>query len=216
MSSIRVSIVGDDPFFCAGLTQALAAHAALLIGSSELQAWTTEALVAADVLLLDSRINGIVRRCAALEPSQRPYPLLIMVPDEVSAVEALAAGARGVVQKSEPMTHLVHAIRAVHAGSVWAPRHLIAEVWRRHRRGTPGIEQRLSRREYEVVRSVVSGMSNKELAARLQISTATVKAHLTHVFAKLGVQGRGELVALYHGVPFDRMRHAPRPIAGPR
>jgi len=58
----------------------------------------------------------------------------------------------------------------------------------------------LSSREKEVLRHAATGLSNKELAERLAISEATVKVHLTHIFQKLGVRGRAELAAVYHGL----------------
>jgi DNA-binding NarL/FixJ family response regulator len=103
------------------------------------------------------------------------------------------------------MSDVVRAIAAVNEGRVWAPRHVVVDAWLRQRRGSVPdlraalVEKRLSARECEVVRYVAAGLSNKELADRLAISTATVKAHLTHIFQKLGVQGRGELTAVYHG-----------------
>jgi DNA-binding CsgD family transcriptional regulator len=77
------------------------------------------------------------------------------------------------------------------------------------------VEHRLSDREAQVVRCVVAGMSNKDLAVQLGITMATVKAHLTRVFQKLGVHGRGELIAAYHGtlVPGARDRFETRRLA---
>jgi DNA-binding NarL/FixJ family response regulator len=212
MSPIRVSIVGDDPFFCAGLRQLLSTHASLLISDNDLPTLTGGTPNAPDILLVDSRMDGVLERCARFETTRRPYLILLMVPNDASAVDALAAGARGIVQKTEQITDVARAIRVVHEGSVWAPRHIVVEMWLRYRRGAPVVEQRLSAREYEVVRSVVSGMSNKELADHLGISTATVKAHLTRVFQKLGVNGRGELIAVYHGSPVARVRSSLRAL----
>jgi DNA-binding NarL/FixJ family response regulator len=62
------------------------------------------------------------------------------------------------------------------------------------------LARRLSRREREVFRYAATGMANKELAQRLAISEATVKVHLTRIFQKLGVSGRAELAAAYHGL----------------
>jgi len=62
------------------------------------------------------------------------------------------------------------------------------------------LEHQLSSREREVFRHAATGLSNKELADRLAISRATVKAHLTQIFQKLGVNGRAQLAAVYHGV----------------
>ena len=78
--------------------------------------------------------------------------------------------------------------------------------------GAATLDRSLSRREREIFRHAASGLANKELASRLAIGEATVKAHLTHIFQKLGVRGRAELAALYHGVtppcPKRRRRRA--------
>jgi DNA-binding NarL/FixJ family response regulator len=118
-------------------------------------------------------------------------------------VDALAAGARGVIHKDAPITDVVRAVHAVDDGSVWAPRHVVLDAWLRHRRSTPDaaarfLERRLSNREAEVLRWVATGMTNKELAERLAISPATVKAHLTRIFEKVGIRRRAELIATYH------------------
>lgn len=60
------------------------------------------------------------------------------------------------------------------------------------------IQDRLSPREQQVVQLIVRGFSNLEIASRLGITEATVKAHLTHIFQKLALRGRGQLVARYH------------------
>jgi DNA-binding NarL/FixJ family response regulator len=94
----------------------------------------------------------------------------------------------------------------VHAGSIWARRRWVdaALTWlaaARHR-PAPGLElhARLSEREREVFRYAAAGLGNKQLAERLYISEATVKVHMTHIFQKLGVTGRAELAAAYHGL----------------
>jgi len=92
-------------------------------------------------------------------------------------------------------------------GQVWAPRRVIVDALKRVRRelharsaGEAALAARLSAREREVFHLAVSGRGNKEVADRLAISEATVKVHLSHIFQKLGVRGRGELAAAYHGI----------------
>lgn len=121
-------------------------------------------------------------------------------------MNALAAGARGVVWRGAGLDQIVSAIRTVEDGKLWAPRDAVAATWARikdevaaHRVARDALVERLSRREQEVLRQTAAGLANKEVAARLSISEATVKVHLTHIFQKLGVHGRGELVAAYYG-----------------
>jgi DNA-binding CsgD family transcriptional regulator len=70
------------------------------------------------------------------------------------------------------------------------------------------VDARLSRREREVLRHAATGISNKELAARLDISEATVKVHLTRIFQKLGISSRAALAATYHDNGLGRASRA--------
>ena len=72
---------------------------------------------------------------------------------------------------------------------------------------------RLSKRESEIFRHAAAGLSNKELADRLAISQATVKAHLTRIFQKLGLRRRTGLAAAYHGLIPPSPEAAPPPPA---
>jgi DNA-binding NarL/FixJ family response regulator len=123
-------------------------------------------------------------------------------------LDALSAGARGILYRRATAEEVLKAIHVVIAGDVWAPRDLLAAVWLRHvnasvvtRRATEALlEERLTLREREVLRCTASGLGNKEVAAQLSISEATVKVHLTHIFRKLGLRSRGELAAACNGI----------------
>jgi DNA-binding NarL/FixJ family response regulator len=109
--------------------------------------------------------------------------------------------------KSARPEQLLQALRVVHDGGMWAPRQVMAECIERltrtsaaDRSAEPNLARQLSFREREVFRLAATGLSNKEVADRLDISGATVKAHLTQIFQKLGVSGRAQLAAVYHGL----------------
>jgi DNA-binding NarL/FixJ family response regulator len=210
----RVAVVCDDVFFREGLHQLLRDHPAIAIVDHDPQP-PDETAPAPDVLLVDSRREDSLDLCRLCEPDGPPYVILLMVPNETVAVAALGAGARGIVRTSDAIADAIRAISVVHAGSIWAPRSVIVEAWLRQRRGDPVVAERLSAREYEIVQSVASGMSNKELAEHYGISKATVKAHLTHVFQKLGLNGRGELIATYHGTSVPRNRSSHQAMTSP-
>jgi DNA-binding NarL/FixJ family response regulator len=208
MTRTRVALVCDDVFFREGLQQLLRDDPSITIVDEASSA--SGGAVPSDVVLVDSRRDDALDQCLRIDPDVRPFVILVMVPNDSVAIDAIAAGARGIVRKIDPIQDLVRAVAVVADGSIWAPRDVLVDAWLRHRRGAPTVAQRLSAREYEIVQSVASGMSNKELAAHHGISKATVKAHLTHVFQKLGLTGRGELIATYHGTSVAREREARR------
>lgn len=210
MPQVRIAILSDDRLFCEGL-QRIIAGVTLFEGVGIYQAsdaLTTMLAIFADVLLMDSRVSKALELCASLRRERGPAVILVAAPDDDQwASEALVAGARGIMVKSAPPEDLVMAVQMVHEGLIWARRRVLtARIdWLS---GDPAtvrppdslLEQRLSVREREVFRQAAKGIGNKELADRLEISEATVKAHLTHIFLKLGLRGRAELAAAYHGV----------------
>jgi len=172
-------------------------------------------MAGAHVVLLDSRTEGALGLCAALRRSGGAAVIFVAAPDEGGWPQmALAAGARGLLGKSTRPTQLLQALRVVHGGGVWAPRRVMAECIEKltrtsasERPSDPVFARQLSLREREVFRHAATGLSNKEVADRLDISRATVKAHLTQIFQKLGVSGRAQLAAVYHGLAASSSAH---------
>jgi len=96
---------------------------------------------------------------------------------------------------------LIKAIRTTHAGELWAERKVLSQVvdsllQRMEGLNTPlaALRETLTEREEEVVKWVIHGMMNKEIAAQLGISEKTVKAHLGNIFSKLKVSRRLQLL----------------------
>jgi len=115
-------------------------------------------------------------------------------------VDAFRAGARGIFSRQGSIEMLVKAVRCVHEGQIWANSRemsLAVEALANSRMVRPlnanGLNQ-LSPREMEVVRCLAEGMSNREIAERLQLSQHTIKNYLFRVFDKLGVSSRMELL----------------------
>jgi DNA-binding NarL/FixJ family response regulator len=104
---------------------------------------------------------------------------------------AIEAGATGYLLKDAPREELIRAVRAAFKGeSVLSPAvagHLLGQV-RKPTRNT------LSQRELEVLRLIADGTTNREAAAKLFVSEATIKTHLLHIFDKLGVRDRAAAV----------------------
>ncbi len=223
--AIRVAILSDDRLFREGLLRIVGAESSLVVVGWDGGAPLASAPRAAgpDILIVDSRMKGALALCAEIKRMGVPAVVFVAAPDDDTwASEALGAGACGILAKTAGPEDLVKAVRAVHEGQIWARRHVMA-AWMKHLAGARGprfdetlLERGLSEREREVFRHAAAGLSNKELAHRLAISQATVKAHLTHIFQKLGLRGRVELAAAYHGIlPPSSERPAPPPFRHP-
>jgi DNA-binding NarL/FixJ family response regulator len=207
--AIRVALVSDSALFRSGLRSILGAYPTFsLVG--EASALPVRDLVRAStphILLVDAQIVGALTVCAGLRQNgMRPWVILAGADgNDTWAVHALKSGARGILAKSATVENLIKAVRLVHQGEVWAShRALTLAVEELAVRSVnpvqadPAIRNRLSRREQDIAQLIASGLSNQEAANRLNITEATVKAHLTHIFQKLTLRGRGQLAALYH------------------
>jgi DNA-binding NarL/FixJ family response regulator len=111
---------------------------------------------------------------------------------DADVLPAIEAGATGYLLKDAPRSELFRAVRAAaHGETVLSPEvasRLVAQV------RSPN-DDALSDREHEVLSLIAKGASNRDAAARLSISEATVKTHLLHIYAKLGVSDRAAAVA---------------------
>jgi DNA-binding NarL/FixJ family response regulator len=154
-----------------------------------------------DVILLDISMPGM-NGITATKLIKKDLPdtnviMLTMLDQEEYVYEAVKAGATGYLLKNTGLEELVKAIKEVHKGGANfhpdAQAQLLKEYvfLARRNQDTYG----LSNREIEVLQLLADGMSNKEIASKLFISTQTVKTHIAHIFNKLGVNDRTEAVA---------------------
>ena len=193
---VRIALVSDDRLLLDGIVKILQTVPDYLVIDRE---------AGPGVLLIDSRMDGALAVCS--QSRGEAAALMIAAPSEATwCREALCAGASGILPKNSGSDALIDAVRVVSDGSVWAPRRVMADCIKHlltssvsRRVGNAMLENQLSRREREIFRQAATGLANKELAARFAIGEATVKAHLTRIFQKLGVRGRGELAAVYYG-----------------
>jgi two-component system nitrate/nitrite response regulator NarL len=143
--------------------------------------------------------SGLVQELRRREPQLR----IIVVVEESSreiVTEALRAGARGVFCRTEPIKSLAKCIVSVFNGQVWANQKQIEFVLQALANPLPIrlVDARgaalLSSREQDVVRWVAEGLTNREIAAQLDLSEHTVKNYLFRIFDKLGISNRMELI----------------------
>ncbi|MFD3515175.1 response regulator [Streptomyces sp. NPDC058657] len=157
-----------------------------------------------DVVLMDLRMPGGGGVAAIAELTRRRLPSKVLVlttyDTDSDTLPAIEAGATGYLLKDAPRDELFTAVRAAAAGrTVLSPAvatRLVTQV--RNPRPAPAAEAALSAREHEVLALVARGTSNREIARTLFISEATVKTHLTHLYAKLGVNDRAAAVSTAH------------------
>ncbi|MFF2325482.1 MULTISPECIES: response regulator [unclassified Streptomyces] len=153
-----------------------------------------------DVVLMDLRMPGGGGVAAIAELTGRGARSKVLVlttyDTDSDTLPAIEAGATGYLLKDAPRDELFTAVRAAADGrTVLSPAVASRLVSRVRTPAAPGNDA-LSAREREVLERVAKGTSNRAIAAELFISEATVKTHLTHVFAKLGAKDRAAAVAI--------------------
>jgi DNA-binding NarL/FixJ family response regulator len=203
MSRIRVALVDDHPVVLAGITALLrAAPEITLVGEAtsgeaalRLIAETTPDVVVIDVSLPDLNGLDLARRLATTCPTVRLLALTVHE-DRAYVQPLLQAGAKGYLLKRSAAEDLVRAIRAVAAGGVYLDPAIAGKA-------LPGIGsggaaspdgEPLSQREQDVLRLTARGFTNKEIAARLDVSVKTVETYKARASEKLGLRTRAEIV----------------------
>jgi two-component system nitrate/nitrite response regulator NarL len=198
---VRLVVADTRPIFRDGLRQLLQAEPRLSIVGETGDHAAVLGLVQTlqpQILLLEFSQSAfeILEAIAASGSSTRSIILADSV-DGADLTKALHLGARGLVLKDSAADVLFKCIDSVVAGRYWIAsgdvpdmraglRQLDAELRRRRAFG-------LTPRELEIVRMIVAGCTNKEIAEQLSIGENTVKSHLTHIFNKLGASTRIEL-----------------------
>jgi DNA-binding NarL/FixJ family response regulator len=201
---VRIMILGEHPIFREGLRRLLERESSFLIVCEPVNGMTAVDAVresAADILLLGLTGAGQAALDILRDLAESASPVrTIVLSDAVGTTKvsrAVQLGARGVVLKDSAPDMLFQSIESVLAGHVWIGREQVAEApsalrkLEAARRSAKAFG--LTPRELEIVRAVVAGSTNKEIAEQSGISENTVKTHLTHIFNKLGASNRVEL-----------------------
>jgi DNA-binding NarL/FixJ family response regulator len=209
--TVRVLVVDDDALVRGALRMMLSGAAGIEVVGEAGDGDEVARAVAVhrpQVVLMDIRMPRLDGITATAELRRRPDPPEVIVLTTFDADEnvlrALRAGASGFLLKDTPPARIVEAVLRVAAGDpILSPavtRRLIARVTvdggtAERSRADFG---RLTEREGDVVLAVARGRSNAEIAAELYLSVATVKTHLSHAMAKLGLTNRTQLALLAH------------------
>ena len=204
----RVLVVDDQTLMRSGLVGMLSVHDDLeVVGEAAdgLEAVQRAAVLRPDVVVMDirmPRMDGIeaTRRLRAAPDGPRVLVLTTFDLDEY-VWQALRAGAGGFLLKDAPPERLADAVRTVAAGEPLLAPSVTRRLVERYVGGPAADEAArlladLTPREREVLDLVVEGLSNAEVGARLFLSEATVKTHVTRVLGKLGVRDRVQAVVL--------------------
>lgn len=213
---IRLILVDDQALVRAGLQRILRERDGFLVvadcehGAAAVEAAAT---LRPDVVVMDVRMKGMdgveATRLIRADPDGPPVLILTTFDDDEVLSAALRAGASGFILKDASAEDLMRAVTAVAAGEGWLDPAVTGRVLAAYRKpGTvsaPGptpYGEELTARETEVVCLIGRGATNAEIAAALFVSEGTVKTHVGHVFAKLGLRDRAAAIvwAFDHGL----------------
>jgi DNA-binding NarL/FixJ family response regulator len=198
----RILVVDDHLLTRAGLRAVLADDPAFELVGEAINGDEGVALSRAlrpDLVLMDVRMPDMdgLEATRVLKQASPTTPVLIlsMFEDAALLLEAVKAGAAGYVLKTASEEDLRAAMSEALAGNFPVDRHLVRDVLRRVARETPAPPPLapsglLSGREREVLELLARGCTNREIAEQLVITASTVKVHVEHILAKLGVSDR--------------------------
>ena len=201
---MRILLADDHPLFRDGVASLLEAWGHEVVGQAAdgAQAVDLAARLHPDLVLMDVRMPGVsgltaTQRIKDADPSVG-IVMLTVSEDEDDLFVAIKAGAQGYLLKnleSRQLRSMIEGVGRGEAAITPATAARILDRFARDRRPVEGDQETLTERELDVLRLVVEGQRNKEIAAQLAISENTVKFHLKNIVEKLHVQSRAELAA---------------------
>lgn len=155
-----------------------------------------------DVVLMDYHLpDGTGAEATRAIKSRWPTARVVMltaVSDDETILESIQAGADGYLTKDRAMSDVVEAVRAAHGGEILLPRAVVFGIARRvaaaRERSVPMAEP-LTPRELEILKTLVEGLSSREICARLFIAPNTLRTHTQNIMSKLQVHSKLEAVA---------------------
>lgn len=209
----RVVIVDDDPLVRAGLSMILGGSRTITVVAEADDGEHAQEVVARerpDVVLMDIRMprrDGISATEGLLAMAHPPKVIVLTTFDtDDQVLAALRAGASGFLLKDTPPPKIVEAVHRVLAGEPILSPSVTAQLIASATDGQPTVRRdealthlaSLTERERDVAVAIGQGLSNAEIAAQLYLSVATVKSHVTRLFAKLQVDNRVQIAMRVH------------------
>jgi len=208
----KVLIAEDHPLFCEALRDVLAClFAARGIDLVAIKAASRQEILDAvereedfDLVLLDVFMPGTdgLEELIALRAKMPATPIVVIssITDPATMRRALTCGAAGFIPKSSSKALIARALEVVFDGGVYVPRELIDQrgAWVEDSDSGP-----LTPRQLAVLSLLAAGKSNKQIGRELAISDLTVKAHVTAVLRKLGVNTRAEAIVAFRHLQQD-------------
>jgi DNA-binding NarL/FixJ family response regulator len=209
---IHIAMIDSDSLRFLGLHALLSSESDLDLQSVSMAEITTRQEV--DLVLVGNRSGRNVLEVLTTMKALCPGLDVIVMGnlDDASILKAVSAGAKGYVDEAASVGELVQAIRIVVAGSVWVPRRVLAmfveQVYRSPDQGVFPGQRPFTSREREVLRMLVAGCSNREIASPLGITERTVKSYIGKLMRKVGVVNRVRLSvhAITHSLVLSRQR----------
>lgn len=208
---IRVAIADDHALVREGLRRMLSGRSDIInvIGEASNGAEAVKLVteLKPDVLLLDITMpvkDGIEATTEIVEMDVDTKILILsMHSDEQYALRTLRAGASGFISKGARLEELLKAITDVRDGNRYLPEHIAKSFAEKHIRpdSDKPLAELLSKREFQVMNYLASGMTNREIAKLLDISVKTVDTHRGHVLKKLKLRNNSDITrfAIQHG-----------------
>ncbi len=205
MTPTRIIIVDDHELARAGLRSALTGGGCDVVGDAANGEDAVKLVgeLEPDLVLLDIRLgegmDGLETARAIGALGLRTKIMMLTLHDDPDYIRAaLQAGASGYVLKDAGISELLEAVRQVLSGATAIPSALLSTILTRDERRGPDASamERLTERENDVLDLIAEGLTNKGIARQLQISPATVKAHVERVISKLGVADRTQAAVM--------------------
>ncbi|HXM12577.1 MAG: response regulator transcription factor [Candidatus Sulfotelmatobacter sp.] len=192
---VRIAVIDSDPLRFVGFRVLLSSESDFelqLVSLAEIGAHQE-----VDVVLLGGHPRKSIIEMLTTMKILRPELDVIATGcnlDDAAILKAITAGAKGCIDEAASVGEFVLAIRTVLAGSVWAPRRVLAMFVEQASpfsgHGVSVGQRPFTIREQEVLRMLVAGCTNKDIATPLGITERTVKAHVAKLLRKVGVSNR--------------------------